>query len=338
MSANISLSIVICTCNRAESLRQTMNSLGKVKVPAGCRAELIIVDNASTDSTATVAQNAGLENMQTIYLFEPRKGKSNALNSALAIARGETLVFTDDDVVPSEDWIEQILHCFHQTQCDALVGKVELAPHLDRSWMRKLEKYYLAITYFESGTPIHWVGANAAFQRRCLQRVRRFDPELGSGALGNSEDTLFGRQLVEAGFKMEYAGRAIVVHQPDKSRLARRAWLHAACLRARSEAYILHHWEHVEIKKAALRSLWFLTKLKLRSLLQPPPPLNSEGCPRWEWSHVYNLAFYRQYCIERRRPRNYARHGLEKLDVSKAPVAIAATRANPVGYRQHSGV
>jgi len=334
----VDISIIICTCNRAASLRQTLNSLAKVKVPADCQAEVIVVNNASTDGTAMVAQSAVLENMQTIYLFEPRKGKSCALNSALAIARGETLVFTDDDVMPSQDWIREILVCFDKTHCDALVGKVELAPHLERSWMGKLEKYYLAVTDFESGQPLHWVGANAAFQRRCLKRVRQFDPELGSGALGNAEDTLFGYQLVEAGFKMEYAACAVVVHQPDKSRLARQAWLHAARLRAQSEAYVLHHWEHVEVKGAALKWLWLLTKLRLRSLLQPIPPLSSEGCPRWEWSHVYDLTFYRQYCIERRRPRNYARRGLEKLDVSRLPAAIAITHAASADHRRHSSV
>lgn len=317
------VSIIISTWNRAQSLRQTLKALGEVKVPARCRAEVIVVDNASADATATVIRNAGLGNMQVVYLFEPRRGKSNALNSALAIARGETLVFTDDDVLPAENWLDQILLCFDQTQCDALVGKIELAPHLERSWIGRLEKHYLAITAFHSGVPIHWVGANAAFHRRCLERVRQFDPELGSGALGNAEDTLFGHQLVEAGFKMEYAGRAIAVHYPDKSRLSRRAWLQAVRLRARSEAYVSHHWKHAEIKGAALKWLWFVTKLRIRSILQPPPSLNAETCPRWELSHVNDMTFYRHFCIERRRPRNYAKFGLEKLNAAGQTPAIA---------------
>ena len=322
MSADVS--IIISTCNRAQSLRQTLKALGDVKVPAGCRAEVIVVDNACADATVAVARNARLENMQVTYLSEPRRGKSNALISGLAIARGETLVFTDDDILPSGDWLEQILLWFDQTHCDALVGKVELAPHLERPWMEKLERHYLAATAFDFGEPIHWVGANAAIRRHCLQRVRQFDPELGAGALGNEEDALFGQQLVEAGFKMDYADCAVVVHQPDESRLTHGEWLQAARHRARSGAYVSHHWEHAEIRSAALKSLWFLTKLRMRSILQPPPPLSAEGCPRWEWSHVFNMTFYQHFCIERQRSRNYARRGLEKLNLAGQRPVIPA--------------
>jgi GT2 family glycosyltransferase len=322
----ISLSIIICTCNRAASLLLTLNALGKVRIPASCKAEVIIVDNASTDGTAEVVRNTMLNNLQIVYLFEPRKGKSNALNTAVANAQGEIFVFTDDDVLPSEDWIEQILDCFLQTRSDAIVGKVKLAPHLERPWMRSVERSYLAVIEFESGVPIEIVGANAAFRRPVLERVREFDPELGPGALGLGEDTLFGRQLIEAGFKVEYAERAIVVHQPDKSRLNRGAWLHAATQSGRSKAYQLHHWDHIEIKGAAKKWLWFLTKLKLRRMLQPPPPLSAEGCPPWEHSYVHDLAIYRQYCIERRRPRNYARRGLIKLGAGQsASIGVART-------------
>lgn len=314
MSHNISVSVIICTYNRARSLQNTLNALGKVRIPFGCVGELIVVDNASTDGTAGVVANAAFDNMLLVYLSEPKRGKAHALNSALAVARGEILVFTDDDVLPSEDWIEQIVRHFNTTKCDALVGKVILAPALERDWIRAIEKYYLAISDFESGNPIHWVGANAAFHRRCLQRVRAFDPELGSGALGNAEDTLFGCQLVEAGFKLEYAANVIVVHQPDESRLRRSVWLQAARQRGQSKAYLLHHWEHGEIKGALLKRLWFALKLSVRRRLQPPAQLEAEGLLPWERSYVHDLAFYEQYCIERRRLRNYAKHGLEKLD------------------------
>lgn len=314
-------------------MRRTLISLGQVRLPDHCLAEVIVVDNASTDSTAAMMRDARPENMQGIYLFEPQKGKSNALNSALAMAHGEILIFTDDDVIPSEDWISQILTCFEQTQCDALVGKITLAPHLERPWMGKLEKYYLAVTDFDSGSRTHWIGANAAVHRRCLRHVHKFDSELGAGALGNAEDTLFGYQLQEAGFKIEYAQRAVVAHHPDESRFTRGGWLNSARTRARSNAYLRHHWEHAEIKGAALKWMWLLMKLKARSLLQPLPPLSAEGCPRWEWSHVHDLTFYKHYCAERRRPRNYTKRGLVKLNTAGPSPAVDITRTGETSHQ-----
>jgi glycosyltransferase involved in cell wall biosynthesis len=335
---DISVSIIICTRNRARSLQQTLAALGKARIPLGCVAELIVVDNASTDDTASVVANFILDSVRVVHLFEPKKGKSNSLNSALALARGEILIFTDDDVAPSEDWIEQILLCFDDSECDALVGKVKLAPDLERPWMKYLNKCYLAVNDFESGEPLHWVGANAAFHRRCLQRVRWFDPELGPGALGLAEDTLFGCQLMEAGYKMEYARRAIVVHQPDKSRLTRGAWLHAAWLHAKCDAYVLHHWQHAKIRAAKIKLLWFQAKLKLRRLFQPPLPLEREGCLDWELSYVYHLALCEYFSIERRRPRNYSRRGLSKLSVLNRPADIPVVQTPRDDWSEHARV
>jgi glycosyltransferase involved in cell wall biosynthesis len=306
------ISIIICSFNRAANLQQTLNALGKVIIPAGWKAELIVVDNASTDNTADVARNTMLANMDLVYLPEPRKGKANALNSGLARARGEMILFTDDDVVPSTDWVEQILACFVQTQCDALVGNVKLAPHLERPWAGSLMRLFLAAMDFKSNEPLELVGANCAFRRSVLERVPIFDPELGPGALGLGEDTLFGWQLMEAGFKIKYADNAIVVHCPDESRLLRGEWLKAARQRGRSKAYLLYHWEHAGIKFPKIKRLWLSLKLGVRRRLQPPPPLKSEGCPPWELSYVHHLALCEGFCIERMRRRNYSRRGLVK--------------------------
>src|SRR5579872_2384014 len=105
------LSIIICTRNRAVRLQQTLIAQNKVNVPSGWSAEVIVVDNASTDQTAAVVQNTRLTSMENFYLYEARAGKANALNSGLAKARGEIIVFADDDVVPMEDWFGQILDC-----------------------------------------------------------------------------------------------------------------------------------------------------------------------------------------------------------------------------------
>jgi GT2 family glycosyltransferase len=174
-------------------------------------------------------------------------------------------------------------------------------------------KMYLATMDFTADGPLEMVGANCAIRRAVLERVPQFDPELGPGALGLGEDTLFGHQLMKAGFKIGYAEKAVVVHWPDDSRLLRGEWLNAARQRGRSKAYLLYHWEHADIRFPRIKSLWFWLKLWLRRILQPPPKVYNEGCPPWELSYVQQLATCKSYCRERLRPRNYVRQGLVKV-------------------------
>src|SRR5688500_3483272 len=98
-------SIVICTYNRAESLRQTLDAMAEVSVPSSWSVELLVVDNASTDRTAQVVSDCGLSDMSVHYIYEPRRGKGNAYNTAMAAARGDVFLFTDDDVRPPRNWI-----------------------------------------------------------------------------------------------------------------------------------------------------------------------------------------------------------------------------------------
>ena len=319
MPHDLSVSIILCTRDRAMGLRQMLATLGKAGVPSGWRVEVIVVDNASTDDTAIVARGAKLPNMAVRYLFEARKGKGHALNAALAQARGEFILFTDDDVLPAEDWVEQVVSALRNDGCDAVTGQITLSPHLLRPWLTPMQRWWLASS---QDAQLHegsreLIGANMGFHRSVLERVPAFDPELGPGGLGLGEDTLLGWQLVEAGFKVGYAPKASVIHQLDASRLRRAHWLDDARKRGRTEAYLNYHWEHNDIRFPRLERLSYWVRLRLRRLLQRPPPLESEGCPLWEMSYVLQMEKCRQFCLERQRPRNYSRRGLVKRGQSR---------------------
>lgn len=331
MASDPTISVVICTQNRASALRETLASLAKVHVRHAWQAELLVVDNGSTDDTAAVVREAKLPNLAVNYFFEPHKGKSNALNAALARTKGDLLLFTDDDVTVAENWMEQWVTAFAQLGCDAAVGKITLAPHLVRPWMNRRHMWWLACPDAQPTATPELIGANMALRRGVLQRVPGYDPELGPGALGLGEEALFGGQLVAAGFKIGYAERAAVVHAPDASRLKRRDWLDLARKHGRQEAYIEYHWNHVVPGALWLKSVWNSLKLGGRRLLQPPPALDAEGCSEWEMCYVRDLEKLRHFRVERRRPHNYALRGLVKLegklagDIAPAAGAILKT-------------
>ena len=157
------------------------------------------------------------------------------------------------------------------------------------------------------------------FHRSVLRQVPAFDPELGAGALGFGEDTLFSWQLDEAGFRLRSVPEALVEHHPEPERLLRSEWLAAARGRGRRSAYLLHHWQHRRLRTPWIRSWFLAAKLRLRRFVQPPPLLDAEGCPPWELSYVGGIELCRHFLLEEKRPRNYAEHGLVKQSAWPQP-------------------
>lgn len=122
MSAGPSLSVVICTWNRAATLAQTLRSLSSMEVPFDW--ELVVVDNNSTDGTRQVVEAAiNLGAAPIRYLFEGRQGKQFALNTGIAATTAPVLAFTDDDVAVPPDWLARARSAMQDRRVDLLGGK-----------------------------------------------------------------------------------------------------------------------------------------------------------------------------------------------------------------------
>ncbi len=308
MLSRPNVSVIICTHNNADSLEKTLRAFQQVQIPEEWNVELIVVDNASTDETAAVIREAA-HGLPVSYHYEPEKGLSRARNAGLIAASGEVILFTDDDVIPCGDWLGKMAMPLLTHQCDAVTGRIQLARHLVRPWMKPMHDVWLAAAQVVA---VELVGACMGIHRRVLERVPGFDAELGAGALGFAEETLFSNQLSAAGYSLHVIDEPCVEHHPRASRLVRKEWLAAAKHRGRSAAYVLYHWEHSNLKCPYLRSFYYQLKLWTRRLVQPPPALDQEGSPGWELSYIVEMEKHRGFMKERVRPRNYEKHGLRK--------------------------
>ena len=308
------VSIIVCSRDRAASLDRTLRALGQASVPPGWKAEVLVVDNGSTDETARVAQSAALPKATVRYVYEGRPGLSRARNAGLAQAAGEIILFTDDDALPAKDWIERMVAGLEEWSCEALSGHFAIAPSLRRPWLTPMHLWWLGSS--DQARPHEGVrelvGGNMGFRRSVLDLVPAFDPELGAGALGFADDSLFAWQLAQAGFRIGYAPDARAVHGPDPSRLTREHWLDAARKRGRSEAYLRYHWEHRDIRFPRVKRIVYEVKLRLRRSWRRPGPPDQEGCPLWEMSYILQIEKNRHFRVERKRPRNYPPRGLVK--------------------------
>lgn len=97
------ITVLIATRNRAGILEQVLDSYTRLRSPAG-GWETIVVDNGSVDSTPDIVQRfAG--RLPVTYVAEPQAGKSRAVNAGLRHAKGNLTLFTDDDILPTPDWL-----------------------------------------------------------------------------------------------------------------------------------------------------------------------------------------------------------------------------------------
>ena len=292
-----------------------MSAIAELSVPEGASAELLVVNNASTDGTAALLETCLLPNMPLRTVFEPRRGLGHARNAGMARASGDVILFTDDDVRVPREWLRVMCEPIIAGRADAVSGGVEMAPHLRRNWMTPRHRGFLACTgpLWTELPPgqTSLLGASMAFSKEVLKDVPRFDPELGAGGFGSHEETLFSSQIKEAGYRVAFVD-VVAEHHFDETRLSRAGLLEAAAKMGRSSAYMMHHWNYFRIKQIHLRLAAAALRLaccraKERLVRRPPG-----GCSEKEMALIEQCSLYRQFLVERRRPRNYGYRGLTK--------------------------
>ena len=305
--SNVVASIIICTRDRADSLRETLQALARCAAPPDLPTELLVIDNGSHDHTRKVVEEAELPQMALRYVSETAAGQCHARNRGLREARGEIILFTDDDVRPAVDWIVQMCEPILRGEADAVVGGIKIAPHLERPWFDQGHfRGWLASTdQMDPQAGARLIGANMAFARRVLAKVEGFDVALGPGALGFEDDSLFSRRLLQAGYRLKPRLDVVVEHHFDPVRLTRTSILQMARRAGRSQGYVAHHWEHKNLRwpvlrlaKAALRLLWWRLS-HLRAWLV-------KRDIHWEeWNRVRWFFFQQEYLKVARHPRKF---------------------------------
>lgn len=101
------VSVVLATYRRPALLAGTLQGLAALRTD-GLTWEVLVVDTGGDPETrAVLARAAGAAPIQR--LAEPVRGKNRALNQALPAARGDLLVFTDDDVVADPTWLLEVV-------------------------------------------------------------------------------------------------------------------------------------------------------------------------------------------------------------------------------------
>jgi len=227
------VTVAICTWNRSALLRQALHHLALAAPPPGVEHEVVVVNNNCTDDTDEVIAAFG-GRLPVRRLFEPRPGQSNARNAAVREARGDYILWTDDDVLVDAGWIAGYAAAFERWPDAVLFGGpitpwfAEPPPKwLERAWPEVSSAFATRDLGPEplrfDGRRLIPYGANFAV-RLAEQRLFPYDPELGlrpGGSLRGEERSVV-QQLLARGHDGWWVPEARVRHFIPAQRMTTR--------------------------------------------------------------------------------------------------------------------
>ena len=227
------ISVIICTYNRAASLHRALTSLSAMSVPKDIAWEILVVDNNSTDDTKDqTSRFAQSTDINVRYVFEGRQGLNHARNAGIKAAKGELLIFIDDDVEVTDNWLAQMKDAFDRYPVVGVGGKVILKETLEKpAWW--VAEYDGALGKFDAGdsiilsddtyTSIIGIGANLGFKKSAFDKHGLFRPDLDrrKNKLSMGGDVEFARRIKNRGELTMYYPAAVVYHCPVTDRLTK---------------------------------------------------------------------------------------------------------------------
>jgi GT2 family glycosyltransferase len=223
-----SVSVVVTTCCNPVRLARCLRSI----LSCSYRDfEVIVVENRpGSGATQRLLAERFAHDSRLRYIEEPDTGLSCARNAGLAVADGELVAFTDDDVIVDKAWIRRSAHAFARGEDIACVTGLILPLELETDSQLLLEQFMSLGKGFSREvfrlpdalerhpllpyTPgVVGSGANTVLRADTARQLGGFDPRLGTGTVAaGGEDLDLYIRLLRAGHAIAYEPGAIVWH------------------------------------------------------------------------------------------------------------------------------
>lgn len=214
-ATTLTLSVVIPTYNRRESLLRALNALARQTYPAD-RFEVVVISDGATDGTAEA-----VEALQTPYRLtfveQKNSGPSVARNNGAERAQAPLIVYMDDDIEPVPEFLAEHAAMQADTEDLVLIGPQseppnEPIPHWIAWEHRMLQKQY---ENFLNGVwkvgPNNLYSGNFSMRREHLLAVGGFDVRFT-----RQEDVELGFRLAQRGLRFDFNIRANGFHRPTR--------------------------------------------------------------------------------------------------------------------------
>ena len=224
------VSVVIPTYRREELLRRSLRSALRQDYP---RLEIWVVDQDPARRLTQLCA-AELADPRVVYVNLPSAGASRAKNHAIERARGEILLFLDDDAhALTQSWASSYVRAFQRLpEVGLATGKIlgewlgELPGWFPREYAYLLGQYDLGDADCPMPDGHVPLGGNMGGRTSVIRAAGGFDVRFGYNRFSKrsvgGEDSLLGQRACEAGWKMHYCAGAVAGHFVSADKLSRR--------------------------------------------------------------------------------------------------------------------
>ncbi|MGY1709469.1 glycosyltransferase [Geodermatophilus sp. SYSU D00758] len=204
-------SIVVPTYQRRDVLVASMRAMAKLETP--WPVELVVVVDGATDGSAEAARSVPMP-FEVLVLEQENRGAAAARNHGAAEARGEVLLFLDDDMV-----VDPQLLLAHDAVlgagADAVIGHIPLHPDSPRTLLGKgVEEWAHArherLTRTRGQLSLgDLLTGQLSVRREVFERAAGFDETFNARGQFGAEDTDFLHRLLRSGAQVRYAPGAV---------------------------------------------------------------------------------------------------------------------------------
>lgn len=190
------ISVIIPTYNGLEMLRKSLPTWFEQTLPKD-EYEVIVVDNRSTDETRQYVESLMPEQKNLIYLYEPKPGATNARHAGAHKAKGEYIVFADNDGLFNPECLASIIEVYKANKdCTAVACKIEIQWDGDEpDWIEPYKKQLGQLNYgneirYDNRNRFYLNGGLMSVRKDVFERLGGFNPDLvgpyliGDGDLG----------------------------------------------------------------------------------------------------------------------------------------------------------
>ena len=238
----MNVSIILATHKRPKTLNAVLASFCRLE-HAGIQWEVLVVDNAGGDEAEAVVTQYK-SRLPVTLIVETHLGKSNALNTAMAKAKGALFLFTDDDIVVDSKWLVNMWEGVERWPDHSVFGgrilprfpdgTIESNLKVDLEDLKVKACYAIADWQREEGEyhPGMLFGPNWAFKSELFRLGYKYRTDLGPGTeVIVGEETELGYRLYKAGFAPAYIPGSVVYHQIRQEQLVVR-WVYRRVLKS----------------------------------------------------------------------------------------------------------